>query len=221
MRLAVSYMNANNYPAALNELLQAEKHDPNNPLIHQNLAQTYFFRDRLDLSEKHFRRALGLNPRFTEARVDLARVLIDTGKYEDAREELLIAKEDLVYANPAKVEANLGYSFFQQKHYPDAIKYLSQALRLNPSDCFAANYYGRSLFENKDYSAATRALDRAVLLCKPVHNDEPHYYAALAWFRSGDSTKAAARFREVIDDYKNGKYEEKSRAMLETLKEIQ
>jgi tetratricopeptide (TPR) repeat protein len=39
-------------------------------------------------AEEHFRRALEVDPRFTVARVDLARVLIATGRYDDARREL-------------------------------------------------------------------------------------------------------------------------------------
>jgi tetratricopeptide (TPR) repeat protein len=39
-------------------------------------------------AEQQFRRALALDPRFTVARVDLARVLIATRRYADARREL-------------------------------------------------------------------------------------------------------------------------------------
>jgi tetratricopeptide (TPR) repeat protein len=39
-------------------------------------------------AEQQFRKALDIDPRFTVARVDLARVLIATGRYADARREL-------------------------------------------------------------------------------------------------------------------------------------
>jgi Tfp pilus assembly protein PilF len=39
-------------------------------------------------AEAHFRKALATDPKFTVARVDLARVLIATGRYGDARREL-------------------------------------------------------------------------------------------------------------------------------------
>jgi tetratricopeptide (TPR) repeat protein len=39
-------------------------------------------------AEEHFRKALATDPRFTVARVDLARALIAGGRYDDARREL-------------------------------------------------------------------------------------------------------------------------------------
>jgi len=41
-----------------------------------------------DKAEEHFRKALEIDPRFTVVRVDLARVLIDTGRHAEARREL-------------------------------------------------------------------------------------------------------------------------------------
>jgi tetratricopeptide (TPR) repeat protein len=40
-------------------------------------------------AEEHFRKALELEPRFTAARVDLARLLIAAGRHAEARQELL------------------------------------------------------------------------------------------------------------------------------------
>lgn len=42
----------------------------------------------LDKAEEHFRKALKLDPRYTAIRVDLARLLIKRGKYDEARKEL-------------------------------------------------------------------------------------------------------------------------------------
>ena len=39
-------------------------------------------------AEEHFRKALATDPKFTVARVDLARVLIASGRYDEARREL-------------------------------------------------------------------------------------------------------------------------------------
>ena len=39
-------------------------------------------------AEEHFKKALEIDPRFTNARVDLARVYIADGRYADGRREL-------------------------------------------------------------------------------------------------------------------------------------
>jgi tetratricopeptide (TPR) repeat protein len=67
--------------------------DPRNVRGHALAGNTFlevpalFGGDRAK-SEQHFRKALEIDPRFTVARVDLARVLIAGGKYADARREL-------------------------------------------------------------------------------------------------------------------------------------
>jgi predicted Zn-dependent protease len=54
-----------------------------------------------DKAEQQFRRALEVDPRFTVARVDLARVLIATGRPADARRELTRVIEERAPRNVA------------------------------------------------------------------------------------------------------------------------
>ena len=88
-------------------------------------------------------------------------------------------------------------------------------------NCVANAYYGRSIFEMKDYSKATSALDTAIGFCQRALFDEPHYYSALAYYRLGDKEKSMARFTEIVKLYPEGKYREKSKAMLEMLRKAQ
>lgn len=218
LRLGVSQLESENYPLALREFLKAEELDPTNPVVQNNLGQVYFLRDRIELSEKHFRRALSLNLKYTEARNNLSRLLIEKGDYKNAEKELQVVLNDLTYPSPQKAYINLGLSKFNQKQYPQAQEAFAKVLETSKDDCVASSYYGRTFFEMKDYPRAAEALDRAIGFCQRSLYDEPHYYSALAYYRMGERSRSIARFEEILKYYPSGKFREKSKGMLSLIR---
>ncbi|MFS4458852.1 tetratricopeptide repeat protein [Bdellovibrio sp. HCB2-146] len=221
LRIGVSYIESGNYPFALRELLKAEELDPKNPVVQNNLGQVYFLRERFDLAEQKFSRAIELKSDYTDARNNLARTLIEVGKYQAAEKELTVVFNDLTYSGVTKAYINWGLSKFLQKDYSGARSAFGKVLETQSDDCVANTYYGRSLFEEKDYSRAAEALDRAVGFCQKGLIDEPHYYSALAYYRLGEKSKAIARFEELIKYYPQGKYRDKAKALLDLIRKGQ
>ncbi|MGZ3770309.1 MAG: tetratricopeptide repeat protein [Bdellovibrio sp.] len=218
LQLGISHLESGNYPYALKELLKAEQLDASNPVVQNNLGLVYFFRERYDLSEKHLKKALELEPKYTEARNNYARVLIELGKYPESEKELQIVLADLTYPSPEKAYINLGLVKFNQKDYVAARNAFSKVLESMPDDCVSNTYFGRTFFETAEYSRATEALDRAIGFCQKSLFDEPHYYSALAYYRSGEKLKSAVRFEEIIKYYPTGKYREKAKGMLDLIR---
>lgn len=210
-------MERGNYPYALQELLAAEKLDPRNPLIHNNLALVYYVRERTDLSEKHFREALRLEPAYSDARNNFARTLIDQKRYDEAKGLLDTVLKDLTYAGGDRAWLNLGIIHFEQKNWSEARRAFEQSLVLQRESCLASSYHGRTLFEEKRYRQAARGLDQAIAFCQREMFDEPHYYSALAWYRAGDRARAKARFQEILKLYPNGRYRDRAQGMLQIL----
>jgi tetratricopeptide (TPR) repeat protein len=64
--------------------------------IQNSLGLTYFMREKFELSIKHFRNAIILDPKFTDARNNLARAYSEVGKYAEAQKELDIVLADLI-----------------------------------------------------------------------------------------------------------------------------
>lgn len=221
MRIGTAHFDNGDYPMALKELLEAEKLDPSNPLVQNNLGLTYFMRERYDLAEQSLRKALSLNKDYTDARNNLARVLIENGRHKDAQAELELVLKDLTYAGVSRAWVNMGLSRFAQKNWRGARDAFAKALTGARDDCVAQTYYGRSLFELAEYPRAAEALDRAVGFCQRQNYDEPHYFSALAWYRAGDRERAAARFEQITKVYPDGQYREKARAMLDLIKKGQ
>lgn len=218
LRMGSSLIEEGNYPSALSALLKAQELDPQNPLILNNLGQVYFLREKYELAEKQFRKAIELQKDYTDARNNLARVLIEEGKFAEAEKELNIVLADLTYGGADRAYINLGLAKFNQKQFPQAEQAFIKVLKLRSDDCVASDYYGRSIFEQKDYGRAAEALDRAIGFCQKNLFDEPHFYSALAYYRLGDKEKAMARFEELIKLYPDGKYRQKAKGMLDLIR---
>jgi len=221
LRMGSTQFESGNYPASLTALLKAEELDPKNPAVQNNLGLVYFMRQRYDLSEKHLRRALSLSSKYSEARNNLGRVLIEAGKFQEAEKELQLVIDDLTYPSVDKAYVNMGLAQFNQKNYTGSRQNFLNAMNVARDNCVANAYYGRTFFEEKDYNKAAPALDNAIGFCQRALFDEPHYYSALTYYRLGDKEKAMARFSEIVKLYPEGKYREKSKAMLDMLRKAQ
>jgi Tfp pilus assembly protein PilF len=202
-----------NYPAAMSSLLKAEELDSKNPIIQNTLGITYFAREKTDLAEKHIRRALEINKNYSEARNNLARVLIQEGKNKEAEKEVQTVLADLTYPAIDKAYINLGLAQFNQKLFVESKESFLRAMNTSRDNCLANAYYGRSIFELKDYEKAASALDNAIGFCQKALYDEPHYYSALTYYRLGLKDRSIARFEEIIKFYPEGKYRDKAKAM--------
>lgn len=218
LQLGTSQLSNENYPQALSELLIAESLDPENPVILNNLGLAYFFRERPDIAEIQLRKALELKPEYSDARNNLSRVLIERSKYEQAIAEAQKVIKDLTYPHPEKPLINLGMAQFKLGHFEAARGTFRKAIDIQRDNCLALSFYGRSLYEMKDYERASEALDRAAGFCLRSQFDEPQYYSALSYYQLGHKKRAEARLEELLKMYPQGSYLDKSKSMLETIR---
>ncbi|GIL17110.1 MAG: lipoprotein [Oligoflexia bacterium] len=218
LRIGTAQLQEGAYPQALASLLKAEELDGDNPVIENNLALAYFVRDRFELAEKHVARALTLKPDYSDARNNYGRILIERGRPQDAITELKKVIADLTYQFPEKPLINTGIAYFKLKQYDQARIHFQKALDIQRDNCLAHSYYGRSLYEQKKLDRATEALDRAVGFCQRGQFDEPHFFSAMAYLEAGDKVQAEARFEDIIKLYPRGKYTEKARSILKTMR---
>jgi type IV pilus assembly protein PilF len=218
LRIGTSYLQSGNYPYALRELQTAEKLDPKNEMIQNNLGLVYFFRDRYELSASHLKRAIDMKPEFAEARNNYARVLIELTRYDQAIAELKRVVEDLTYPDPAKAWVNMGLAYFRKGDFATARSRFAQAIQLNRDNCLAQNLYGRTLLELGKLQDATQALDNAIVICRRLKYDEPNYFSGLAYYKLGKASSAIARMEEVVKLYPDGAYAKKAESMLKLMK---
>lgn len=218
LHIGSSYLAKGNYPAAMHELRLAEKLDPRNSAIQNNLGLAYFVRQKYQEAESHIKMALSLNPNYTDAQNNLGRVYIEMGLFDKAIEHLDSANQDLTYPYPDKTLTNLGIAHFNKGNYQSAKKYLKKSLAIRRENCLTFHYYGRCLFELRNFNLAAESFDQAIPLCKGSKFDEPHYFSALSYFKLGDKPRAVARFEELLTQFPDGKYISQSKSMLKIIK---
>lgn len=216
-QMGVSYIQQQNYPLALGELLKAQSLDPRNPVIQSNIGLNYFLMKKYKRSIKHFQKAIRFSSKYTEARNNLARVYIEVGKYSEAKKHLLIARKDLTYPNPEKIWINLGLIEFNLHKYEKAKKYFLNSIEVKKRNCLSNYMYGRALYALKKYTLSSSALDKAIDFCQSSL-PESYYYSALSYYRNGYSKKAQKRFRQVLERFPESSLAESARKFISTKK---
>jgi|SRR3989338_1116025 len=218
MDIAVSHIQKDNLPLALKELLIAEDLSPKNAAIQSNLGLVYFLRERFELSERHYLKAIMLRPNYTEAKNNLARAYIEVGQYRKAEPLLNEALQDLTFVDYPSVYANYGVLEFKRKNYSKAKEFLKKSLASDRENCLTHVYLGRTHLELKELILATDQLEKSISFCKPIGVDEAHYYAALAYYRNHQRDKAMVRFEELIALFPMGKHSDRAKQMLALIK---
>ncbi len=208
---------AKNYPEAFFALQKAEELDPYDAKIQNALALAHLGLERYSDAEERFKRALKLNPKFTEARNNLGRLYFDLGRYPASIRELQTATEDLTYRDLHVAHYNLGLAYLSTRNPKSAVKSFLAALRLDPGHCSSRISLGEAYFEEKDFKRATEVLDLAAADCKATF-DRGQYYSGLSYFYLGDRDRSRARLESLIQEFPQSAYLTRAQDLLQKMK---
>lgn len=149
-------------------------------------------------AERAFREALRLNPRYTEASLNLAVLLNDTGKYEDARllyrQALEVLSKEKNAMDPmasgkiANMHAALAQAYTEALRPEEAQAEYQRALALCPNFADIRFALAGLLLEQKQADAAHVQLQRCIA-------DQPRYMAPRV--RLGDMLMGLGRIDEA------------------------
>jgi tetratricopeptide (TPR) repeat protein len=124
-------------PLLQQAILQNNK-DPEN---YQMLATLFYDKGQFNKAIKAFKKALEIDPSYTDASVGLSIILIDVGRYEDAKEIFSDAQDRLneskKQADPfiedriAQKHLELGDLYFQIEKFDDALEQYLKAKKLS------------------------------------------------------------------------------------------
>ncbi len=195
-QMGVSYLEERNFTAALTDLSEAEKLDPNNPELQYNLGRTLVGKRRLDLAERKFLRALALKPNYSEARNDLGVLYLETGHWDNAIQQFRAVKDDLFYPNHEHATINLGLAYLGKTDYTAALEEFSSARAANPRNPIVRASIGRVLFAQGKTEQAVQEYRKALEIAPEYAS--AHYHLGLALMKLSKLSAARDAFKEVV-----------------------
>lgn len=130
--LAVEYMKRQQFSPALRNARQAIAKDGGNAKAHNVAGLIYDNLGELEPAERHFRRALALQPKNPYYRNGFGFHLCKRGRYGEAEEEFMAALRNPLYSSPEVAWNNAGLCAMRAGRGDRAEEYLGKALRLNP-----------------------------------------------------------------------------------------
>jgi Tfp pilus assembly protein PilF len=156
------YLLQGDYTAALNELLKAEKMNPDDPHLHNDLGLVYMAKDQLPLAIEHFKKAVDLKPDYAPARNNLGTAYLAMKNWDSAIICFNEVSSDLLYATPHYPLTNLGWAYYNKKEFALAEQFYKDALKRDPNFPIALRGLGLTYLATGKPRDAVSSFERAV-----------------------------------------------------------
>ncbi|RJQ68975.1 MAG: tetratricopeptide repeat protein [Desulfobacteraceae bacterium] len=192
-----AYMHQGDYTAALRELLDAEKLNPEDPFVHNDLGLCYMAKKRMTDAIAHFQKSVALRPSYTPARNNLGAALMAVEEWDAAINTFKEITKDVLYATPQYPLSNLGFAYYKKGEYVTALDYYKEALKIQPDLINALLGAGRTHLALNQGRPALRYLEQAVQMAP--RNPDIHFHLAEAYLLTGQNAQARASYESVLE----------------------
>jgi type IV pilus assembly protein PilF len=223
--LGADYFNKGLVQPALEELLKAVELDPGNADAHFVLGLVFLRKgaeaeelstrnqclkgEALSLekqesdgqfkkAEEQLRKAVELRADFSEARNNLAVVMIHFGRYDEAIALEEKALSNIIYREPFAANGNLGQAYLEKHDLVRAAKALRQSLFEQPKFCVGRYRLAKVYYEQKDWDHAAEEIEQ-VTNDKACPIQEAYHLAGMVALRREDRDKAGRMFSRCVD----------------------
>lgn len=209
------------YTEALKNLLQANKLDPDNSEILNNLGMAYYFKGEKDLAIKHLQKALELNKNNSDAKINLASIYYKAGKVQEAETLYKKVLKDLTYDKQARTYFNLGIiELHAHKDVVAAETYFKKSIKEDDNYCPAYYHLGLIQYKRRQFNSSLRNFKEASMgIC--YESPAPHYYQAMALIELRRYEDARIKLDEIDTRFKKSQYSAMARAKSVELNHIE
>ncbi|HZI59863.1 MAG TPA: protein kinase [Pyrinomonadaceae bacterium] len=183
------------FPKAREAALRALQFDPSLPEPHATLAMVSFAFDwDWKAAEQEFKRALDLNPNYSDGHQLYSYYLIAMKRFDESLAQMQRAKE----LDPASLSklAGIGEILNYMGRTDEAFKHFEKCLELDPNSGFAHWSLGNAYLHKKMYDEAINQYKKAIPL-SGTSPDEPSTLA-YAYAKSGRRKQALETIEELI-----------------------
>ena len=131
-----------------------------NAAAHNGIAIVYQQDKDFVFAEKHFKRALQIDPDFSQARFNYSGFLVHTERYRDAEKNLLILVKDVTYSKRDLATLHLGFLQHKAGNDSAALESFKNAVGLNSRLSSAHEAMAVLYFEKKNYPLVAQSLNQ-------------------------------------------------------------
>ena len=159
-QLGLGYLRAGQMNLAWDRLNTALQADPDYAMAHNGMALVY---DRLNeptKAEKHFKRAVELDPSDSAAQTNYGVFLCDHKRIDEGEKYFMMAVENPLYDKPAIAYTNAGMCKLRADDPSAAETYFRAALRADPRFGVALLNMAQLSFDNGQYLPARAYMQR-------------------------------------------------------------
>jgi tetratricopeptide (TPR) repeat protein len=175
--------------------------------VHDMLGVISHARGNFIAAERHFERALEINPQYTEAALNLAVTYNDRGKYEAARQVYTRIKgrpsgpiqtlDPFARGKLANMHADIAQAYVDSGLAREAIGELQRAVELCPEFADLRTRLGTLLRETNDLPGA-RAQYEAAVAARPNYVPA-HIQLGVTLFALGELDRAEAAWKRALE----------------------
>lgn len=194
------------YASAMRHLEKVVAQRPAFADVFNMLGLIYYYNARRDEALSSFKKALEINPAYTEASLNLAVVYNEIGDFDRAREAYAGARETkkdaYSYLDPyvkgklANMHAEMGTIYRDLGLYREAAEEYKKALKLRPEFADIKTYLGVAYRGMRDYANAVRELEEAVRLNEAYLASR--IQLGLTYYTMGEQARAKAEWEKVL-----------------------
>jgi len=222
MNIGNAYIQSGKYNSALKELLKAEKLGKPNPKVHYSLAVSYYYGKGLnELAIGELKKAVSLNPNYSEAYNFLGVIYSDMEKWDQAIENFEKALANILYDTPAYAHYNMGWAYYRKGEYGSALKQYELVLAQDPDTVdlpLLEKNLGIVFLAQGRTAEALKHLRKSVELMPSLA--ESYYWIGQCYVEQKDREKAKAAFQEVIKVAPDTEWSAKSKGKITELHSV-
>ena len=151
-------------------------------------------KSRFDEAIEYYRKALQINPNFSDALNNLGNALAARGQSDEAIENYRKA----IQINPNFSEAlnNLGVALAAKGRFDEAIDNYRKAIQINPNDCDALDNLGVALAAKGRFDEAIENFRKAIRI--NPNRPETFFHLGMTLDQLGRTREAVAQYREAL-----------------------
>ena len=207
------------YTIALENLLQADQMDPDNPNIINNLALAYYYKKRPVTAKKLLKKVMKMAPHHSDTLNNMGTILMKEGHLDEAEkyfkqvsEHLLFKKQFVTYHNLSKIAKKKGQIELSRS-------YNTKSLEEFDHYCPALFHKGLLFFQEKKWEEANKSLKEAIRgTCYNYIGS--HFYRALSLRQLNRLEQAEQILEKLKVDFPKSAYKTKIRIELEEIRKI-